>query len=261
MYLKILLQEIARAEYDNFRKYLNEGNDGLPLTCLDLSEELDDITDQPTFLEHLFAALLESQVENLDLSSNRIKNAGAIKIGEGIKSNIKIKELHLEYNDIDSEGAIGLLRNITYKHGLEGIYLFFNELYMFDDSLDVKRIRAFLNEEYNVISAIEQLPQPISEAILPHYLYVSEDLETYKVVNTFMPERHSLNGALDEIQKNYVSSVLFSQASQYFKSVQNPIPNQKNHAELMGSQESQQHEEATEIEHIHQGLKLFKLKE
>lgn len=213
MSFEIYLKEVSRGVYHNFRCYLNLGPDGAPVRYLDLSEELDFVNDKPTFLAHLFQALLETQVDVLDLSLNEIDDAGAKIIGEAIKSNKKMKRIYLGCNRIDRPGASELLRNITPEHNLEYLDLSFNEIT--DKSFDISSIIAFLKEEIVVVEAIKALlPLPITEPLLFNFIYISR--KNYKNTiysNSLLPDRESLNGSLTDSQKSNVVDYLSAKTS------------------------------------------------
>eukprot|EP00960_Hanusia_phi_P047950 758684-Hanusia_phi.AAC.10 len=77
-------------------------------------------------IEYLSNILSTCYLEELNLSNNRISNAGAISLGKALQGNLTLKILDLSWNHILQQGSIALFQNLQENSYLEELSLNWN---------------------------------------------------------------------------------------------------------------------------------------
>ena len=76
----------------------------------------------------LMSALLymNANLQNLDISHNKISDSGAVAISESLKNNITLQELNLSANEITDDGVVAILKSIHSNSPLHTLNLAYN---------------------------------------------------------------------------------------------------------------------------------------
>lgn len=158
MRLDKYLNELAKGEYDNFIRYLNEGNNGGPVTELGLGVWFSHRTDVNQLLNNLCeilksnttvkklyfsgGCLLDSEgvrllgeflktnktLESLDLTGNHVGPKGLACISEALKANGALKKLILRTNDLGPDGSRHLSEALKINKTIESLDLSNNDM-------------------------------------------------------------------------------------------------------------------------------------
>lgn len=111
MNIQQFIEQIAQGQYEAFRQYLNTGNNGGPITSLDLSSSFREIPNRREFLEHLFEALkTNATLTKLNLGGNNIDHDSAAAIAQVLNTNATLSELSLWGNFIGEKGTTAIAR-------------------------------------------------------------------------------------------------------------------------------------------------------